>query len=55
MQQNLIERFPNAFEEIRNDVFDGGMMAAFRVIEPFPMAGINRQAHLRKALASLPF
>lgn len=55
VQQNLMERYPASFEEIRNDVFDGDIMAAFRFVKPFPMGMINAQARVRKALAALPF
>lgn len=55
VQQNLIERYPASFEEIRNDVFDGGVMAAFRFLKPFPMGMVNAQARVRRAMAALPF
>lgn len=55
VQQNLMERYASSFEEIRNDVFDGGMMAAFRYVKPFPMGVVNAQARVRRALAALPF
>lgn len=55
VQQNLIERYPASFEEIRNDVFDGDIMAAFRFMTPFPMGMVNLQARVRRALAALPF
>lgn len=55
VQQDLIERFPASFEEIKNDVFDGGVMAAFRYLGPFPMSMINAQARVRRALDALPF
>lgn len=55
VQQNLVERYPDSFEEIHNDVFDGTVMAAFRFIKPFPMGMINLQARLRRALNMLPF
>ena len=55
VQQNLIERFPDAFEEIHNDVFDGGVMAAFRYLKPIPMGMIRAQARVRRMLDALPF
>lgn len=55
VQQDLVERFPASFEEIRNDVFDGGVMAAFRFVKPFPMGMIKAQAQVRRALDKLPF
>ncbi|MBY4894636.1 class I SAM-dependent methyltransferase [Rhodobacteraceae bacterium N5(2021)] len=55
VQQNLVERFPDSFEEIHNDVFDGTVMAAFRFVKAFPMGMINAQAKVRRALDLLPF
>jgi hypothetical protein len=55
VQQNLVERYPASFDEIRNDVFDGTVMAAFRCVEPFPMGMIRAQARVRRALDALPF
>ncbi|GAB5448825.1 class I SAM-dependent methyltransferase [Gymnodinialimonas sp.] len=55
VQRNLVERFPDSFEEIKNDVFEGSVMAAFRFVKPFPMGMIKAQARIRRALDGLPF
>lgn len=55
VQQNLVERHAASFEEIRNDVFNGSTMAAFRYLKPLPMGMINAQAHVRRAMNALPF
>lgn len=53
VQQNLVERHRECFEEIRDDVFDGEVMAAFRYIKPLPMGRIRAQARIRRFLARL--
>lgn len=53
VQQDLVERHAACFEEIRNEVFDGEVMAAFRYVRPLPMAAIRAQARLRRGLARL--
>jgi hypothetical protein len=48
-----VERHADCFQEIRNDVFDGNVMAAFRLLQPLPMGRIRAQAALRRGLARL--
>lgn len=53
VQQDLFERHAACFEHIRNDVFDGEIMAAFRYLKPMPMGRIRAQAGIRRLLAKL--
>ncbi len=54
VQQRVVEQHPQCFEEILSDVFAPEGMAAFRYTAPLPMAGIQRQAKLRRFMDRLP-
>lgn len=54
VQQHVVEQHPQCFEEILSDVFAPLRMGAFRYTAPLPMAGVRRQAALRRFMDRLP-